>query len=142
MTTLHRKSSRTSNNRRAYRIRLVLIFVLAFFTGAADVLAVVRFATFVGQMTGNVVFFGISTAPPDIVEAAGVYQNPLLYLCVTLSNLFGALLFGIVERFVTGHERSGTGAAAITVVFGALGNAIYHFYDASSRDSSNPWVSL
>ena len=118
---------------RRCHLKLGVASALAFVSGWADALGIVRFQTFVGQMTGNVVFFGLSIAPSQIRDRAGVANVPALYIGVIASNVMGALIFRILQRST---DWPGVSVAVITLILGLVGDFLYSFTTPS------PWFAL
>lgn len=52
-------------------------------------MCVARYRAFVGQLTGNIVFFGLSLAPEDLRKRAGVSNIHGIYIGVIFANLLG-----------------------------------------------------
>ena len=136
------------NSNNNYWIRLALVCSLAFFSAWADVLSVVRYQCFVGQMTGNTIYFGLSIAPSVIREQAGVFDGPGLYLCVILFNNLGVFFVRILERWShVAKKRIGFYTAIFTLVLGIAGN-ISAVYIARNDDNNgdgeqfSPWHAL
>ena len=136
------------NSNNNYWIRLALVCSLAFFSAWADVLSVVRYQCFVGQMTGNTIYFGLSIAPSVIREQAGVFDEPGLYLCVILFNNLGVFFVRILERWSNvAKKRIGFYTAIFTLVLGIAGN-ISAVYIARNDDNNgdgeqfSPWHAL
>jgi len=97
------------------------------------VLCIVRYQTFVAQLTGNIVFFGLSIAPAELRETAGVVNNPTLYLCVLLSNICGVGCLRLLQRLT---KYPGVGLAIVTLLLMLLGDLIFALVVRS------PWCAL
>jgi len=106
---------------------------MAYLSGWADVLCIVRYQTFVAQLTGNIVFFGLSIAPAELRETAGVVNNPTLYLCVLLSNICGVGCLRLLQRLT---KYPGVGLAIVTLLLMLLGDLIFALVVRS------PWCAL
>jgi len=110
-----------------------LAFAMAFLSGWADVLCVARYQTFVGQLTGNVIYFGLSLAPPARRRDAGVTDDPALYLCVIVANIAGAGLFQFLKR---SSDRPGAALAVLSVLSMLAGDLVFALV------SRSPWCAL
>ncbi|KAJ1449556.1 hypothetical protein M885DRAFT_572579 [Pelagophyceae sp. CCMP2097] len=78
--------------------KTTLIAAMSAAAGAADVLYLLRSHVFVATMTVNILFSGLTLAPNDVADAAGVFWSVGVYFLVLLANSLGACTYTVLKE--------------------------------------------
>ena len=95
--------------------RLVVVGALAFLSGWADVLCIVRFGTFASMQTGNAVMVGRGLSDGTHAPADGLY-----YVCVMVANMLGSMGYEVLHRTMQGRRGYALTVALLILATGAM----------------------